>query len=508
MIKLELQQTDNVITAINKISSIKDLNVEVTIPEESVLFENILNLKLIQKQADKMEKSIEFVTDDEMGNILLESITGKTPEFTQEEEMPEYYEPKEKKTKKISLPHIPFPKILRIRKGALVIGLTIVTLIGSFIYYGITAPKAKATITVGSQPFTRSITVKVKGDSPSNVGEMVLRGITLSTSIEETLEKDTTGTKLVGEKAEGDITVYNRTSSKIKLEKGDSVTYKGGSEDLKFVLKSDVEVPAREDPLEPEAAMIPGEATVKIMAGDIGEDYNIDKGKTLEFSDYDKDELVAKTKEDISGGKSEEIKIVTEEDRTALSNDLRTISIQKAENTIKSKLAQNQRLIEGSIQTSISSEKFSSEIGDEKEKISLTQTAVAEALVYTDNDLNNFIDEYFKGVIPEGHYMPDKDKEVKVNVLGKSTNSVLSSKEADIQVTLRSVVIPDIKEDAVKESLKGKNDQEARIVIESLKNVEQYEFSISPAVPFFSKVPNDIDRIEVILIKEDKGESL
>ena len=509
MIKLELQQTDNVIAAINKISSIKDLNVEVSIPEESVLFENILNLKLIQKQADKMEKSLEFVTDDEIGNILLESITGKTPEFTQEEEeITEYFETKEKSSRKIKLPSIPFPRFLRIQKGALLIGLVLLTLIGSFIYYGITAPKAKATITVGSQPFTRSITVKVKGGTPSNVGEMILRGITLSTSVEEILEKDTTGTKVIGEKAEGEITVYNRTSSKIELEKGDRVTYKGGSEDLKYVLKSDVEVPAREDPLEPEAAMIPGEATVKITAGDIGEDYNIDDGKTLEFSDYDKDELVAKTKEDISGGKSEEIKIVTEEDRTSLSNDLKTLSIQKAENNIKSKLAQNQKLIEGSIQTSVSSEKFSAEIGDEKEKISLTQTAIAEALVYTDNDLNNFIDEYFKGVIPEGHYMPDKDKEVKVNVLGKSTNSVLSSKEADIQVTLRSIVIPDIKEDAVKESLKGKTDQEARVVIESLKNVEQYEFSISPVVPFFSKVPKDIDRIEVVLIKEDKGESL
>jgi hypothetical protein len=254
--------------------------------------------------------------------------------------------------------------------------------------------------------------------------------------------------------------------------------------------------------------MIPGEARVKIVASDIGDDYNIDDGKTLEFSDYDKDELVAKTKEDLSGGKSEEIKVVTAEDKTNLSNELKPISIKKAEESLRSKLAQTQKLVEGSIQTTVSSENFSADVDAEEDKLSLTQTVTAKALVYTNNDLNNFIDEYFKGVIPEGHYMPDKDKEVSVNVLGNSTNSILTSNEADIQVTLRSVVIPDIKEDEVKESLKGKTNQEARVIIESLKNVEQYEFSISPVVPFFSKVPKDANRIDVVIVKEDTGKSL
>ena len=70
MIKLEIQQTDNVIDVINKIKNISDLNIEITIPKESIIFENALNLKLVQQQADKMEKSVEFVTDDEIGNIL------------------------------------------------------------------------------------------------------------------------------------------------------------------------------------------------------------------------------------------------------------------------------------------------------------------------------------------------------------------------------------------------------------------------------------------------------
>lgn len=513
MMKLELQQTDNIVDTINKIKVIDDENIELVIPKESVLFENILNLKLIQHQAEKMEKTITFTTEDEVGNILLDSLSGKEIEYMIEDFEPEVEqaEPKNKtEFPKFKLPKINLPALPKFKKGPVVIILILVVLLGSFVFYGMTAPKAKASITVGSQPFTRSITVKVQAETSTNVEEMVLKGIKISTAVEESLEKETTGTKIVGEKAEGEVKIFNRTTSEIELEEGDKLTYKGKSTDLDYYLKDDVEVPPStpEDPLDPESKMIPGEATVEIKAEEIGDAHNIDEDKTLEFSDYDTDELVAKSEEDISGGKSEEIMIVTEEDRTNLSNELSSTSLKKAEESIKNKLSLGQKLIEGSTQTRITSENFSAEVDDETETISLTQSVTGEALIYYQNDLNNFIDEYFKSVIPENHYMPDKDKEVKVEVLGESTNSTLNSNEADIQVTLRSIVIPDIKEEEVKESLRGKTNEEAKNVIESLKNVEYYEFSISPVVPFFSKVPNDVGRIEVTIVKEDKGESL
>jgi len=77
--------------------------------------------------------------------------------------------------------------------------------IGGFIYYGKSAPEANVKITVGSLPFTRSITVKIKSDTPTDAKNLVLHGTTLTTTVEETIEKETTGTKIVGETAKGDI---------------------------------------------------------------------------------------------------------------------------------------------------------------------------------------------------------------------------------------------------------------------------------------------------------------
>jgi len=191
-----------------------------------------------------------------------------------------------------------------------------------------------------------------------------------------------------------------------------------------------------------------------------------------------------------------------------LSSQLREIAAQKTEESIKQKLGTSQKLIDGSIKTSVTSENFSAKVGDEKEKISLTLNATGEALVYNENDLNKFVNDYFKNVIPEGHYMPEKDKKITVNILGQSAGSVLNSTEADIQVTLSSIIIPDIKEEDVKENLKGKTNEEAKQYIDGLKNVESYEFNISPVVPFFSKVPKDVQRIDVTLNKTYKGEAL
>jgi len=511
MIKLELEQTDDVLSTINKIKNISDLNIELVIPEESVLFENILNLKLIHQQADKMEKSVEFSTTDEFGTVLLDILAGKDVERIPEDfgESPKRGMPS---LPRINLPHlnIKLPALGGAKKGALIFILILISLVGAFIYYGSTAPKAKAVITVGARPYTRSITIKVKSDASTDVGGMILKGTSLFTTVEETGEKDTTGTKTVGEAAKGEITFYNKTSSEIKLDKGDKITYKGKSTDLVYLLESDVKIPesAPQDPLDPASPLNPGEAKVKIEARDIGDIYNLEDGKSFEISGYKKGELEGKNKDKISGGSSKEIKVVTQEDMNNLSNELKTKVLQKAEESIKNKLGSSQKLIAGSTKTAVTSENFSAKVDDEKDKISLTQAATGEALVYSESDLNNFMDEYFKGVIPEGHYMPNTDKKVTVNVLGQSAGSVLNSTEADIQVTLSSIIIPDIKEDEVKKDLAGKTNQEARVVIDNLKNVDAYEFNISPVVPFFTKVPKNPDKIEVILNKEYKGEAL
>src|SRR3990167_5181055 len=71
MTRLELQIHDDVIASLNKIEEINDSGIELVIPEGSILFENILNLKLLNQQAVKLGKTIQFETIDELGSNLI-----------------------------------------------------------------------------------------------------------------------------------------------------------------------------------------------------------------------------------------------------------------------------------------------------------------------------------------------------------------------------------------------------------------------------------------------------
>jgi hypothetical protein len=87
-------------------------------------------------------------------------------------------------------------------------------------------------------------------------------------------------------------------------------------------------------------------------------------------------------------------------------------------------------------------------------------------------------------------------------VLGNSTNSVLSSTEADLQVTLKTSVVPIIDKVKIVESMAGKTKSEAQKILGSVKDVKNYEFKVVPNVPLFNKVPKDTGRIELTIENE------
>jgi hypothetical protein len=80
MTKLELEIHEDVISVINKIKSTNDAGIELIIPEGSVLFENVLNLKILEKEAEQTGKTLHFTTEDESGLNLIAAIKdGVTP---------------------------------------------------------------------------------------------------------------------------------------------------------------------------------------------------------------------------------------------------------------------------------------------------------------------------------------------------------------------------------------------------------------------------------------------
>ena len=223
MTKLELEVHDDALSTINKIKHLNDSGIELIIPEGSILFDNIISLKLISRAAEKNQKIIQFTTNDETGASLvnmLEEPSGQSGQDYQPREVEQatLYVPKKSHFgfKKPAIPHIKFPKF---KSGAALPVIILAILFGT-VFILSKKPVAYAKVVLNSLPLTRSTAIKVKSGGTSDAVKMELKGQTLDTNVEITDEVPTTGEKLVGKKADGEAIIYNKTVEEIKLEKG------------------------------------------------------------------------------------------------------------------------------------------------------------------------------------------------------------------------------------------------------------------------------------------------
>ena len=74
MTNVNIEIHDDVIEIYNKLKNIEETGIEIELPEGSVLFDNIINLKLLKKLLTKDGKVLTITTTDTKGNSFLEMI--------------------------------------------------------------------------------------------------------------------------------------------------------------------------------------------------------------------------------------------------------------------------------------------------------------------------------------------------------------------------------------------------------------------------------------------------
>lgn len=512
MTKLEVELHEDVVSVLHKLKDINDTGIELIVPEGAVLFDNVLNLKLLQKWSDKEEKVINFQTDDLHGQSMLMSLEdeGVPSEEIMEEDISAIEQ--EVPTQKFSMPKVKLAlPVIKLKKGrvffVLFLVLAFLGLSGFFGYKKVAQmPKAQVKIIVNSQPLTRSFEIKVKHNNDTDAENKILRGTTAESSLEDEVIIETTGEKIVGEKAEGEITIFNKTDEEKKFKEDTEVIYEDDDDDeYVYELKEDVTVPPREEasdstPAEPK--YISGNADVEVEAQEIGKDYNLDEGENLKIEDQDDSDYEAEVNEDIDGGKEETIMVVAQEDIDDATQRLLENSREKALRALGEKISGEQKLVGGSENVAIVKETFSHELEDETEELALSQTFSAKGLVYNPDDLDKLIELLMEEFVPEGFVLSTKERIVNVEVLGNTETTLLSSSEADLQVTLKTYVITDISEETIKQALMGKSPGDAEKYLGSIRNVKTYELNINPRIPLFDYIPKDESRIVINLERE------
>ncbi|MFA6519126.1 MAG: hypothetical protein WCV93_05805 [Candidatus Shapirobacteria bacterium] len=170
-----------------------------------------------------------------------------------------------------------------------------------------------ASVIVFLSPFSVDEKIPVVLGSSSVPTSLINLDIATSATI------STTGTKVIGDNAKGEITLYNKVSQAKNLPRGLILLDQGKK---KYELASPVQVPPSTAKLE-EGIIEMGQTKVSIIASDIGPEFNLATNTNLVFKDYPETELVARTSSEISGGNRSEVKIVSTADKTKITQEVK-----------------------------------------------------------------------------------------------------------------------------------------------------------------------------------------
>jgi len=376
-----------------------------------------------------------------------------------------------------------------VKKTAMFLGLSVLALfvVGFIAWWYL--PKAIVTVFIVPRDLKEvlAINIDTKGETP-NYSEKLLPGNvnTFQVSGEETIQA--TGTKTVGERSKGTVTIQNGTSASINLPAG---TILIAGNDLQFTLDSSASVSAAISPSSP------GTVNIEATADDIGAEYNLAKDESFKVGNYPKADVDAVATSDFSGGSSRQISAVSAEDQddllASLTQDLET----KARDEITVNMSADAYLLQGSETSDIITRNFSSKVGDEASNISLALELEVGVITVKKEDLINLANEILENKIPSGFVL--REEQLLVEFDFDEEENGLYKFTAEMTANL----LPEVDPDSLAKSIAGKYPSLAQDYLTSIPGFSRAEIRLKPSLPGrLGSLPRVINNIEIEVAAE------
>jgi hypothetical protein len=300
-----------------------------------------------------------------------------------------------------------------------------------------------------------------------------------------------TGTKLIGEEAKGEVVVFNGTSQKKTFEAGTTLASSTGVE---FSFDEVVEVASQSGTA---ADPVPGKVTAKVTAVAIGSESNLAAETEFLVANYSQSDYLARNESAFSGGTSREVQVVTQDDQekllAALTQDLETKSAEK----LKNELSSGESLIQESIKSTEVEKKFSQDVEEESEVLGLDLKLKTTGLIYGETELRQLIQEAIKDKVPDNFEFRSEASQ-----LAFELQEVTDQGVAIFTVKLSASLLPEMDLAKIRRDLVGKYPQIGKTYLDNLANVVGAQIELSPGLPerilTFPRVADNIDiQVEV-----------
>lgn len=312
--------------------------------------------------------------------------------------------------------------------------------------------------------------------SQSKPEELLLKATTTTKQLSGNDSIAASGIKLVGEKAKGTVTLFNKTDSPKKFTSGTEL--KNGQ--LRFVLDQDVEVASSSVSVSSSDSetKVFGKADVSATASLIGANYNIAKEQEMQVGDFTISTYAAKSKDDFTGGSSREVRVVSQEDKTKVLKNVQQILLAQATEEFKESSKDGISIIPTG-KTKVLKATYDAEIGEEVSSLTLDLELEVEAVAYSQEDMKALLKTVLASEIPAGYTLSDQDPSILTDSSQKiATDSVKT--RIDIALNVSSQAIPVLNTDTIKSEIAGKVLAQAQSMLNSTTGILESSITIYP----------------------------
>ncbi len=402
------------------------------------------------------------------------------------DDLPPKSAPKEpSKSKPKGMGKINIPNFNAFRKKFFLLGaaglLLIVFLVWAFIF----APAATITISAKTSAVTIDRNLHLNPALPeSKINELQIKTTAQQIKKSTSVEFDATGTKDVGEKASGRVSLTNGSDSDaITVPAGTTFTAAGGQ---KFASTTGVTVPGARVA---GGSIVAGTASVTVTAADIGPEYNI-PAQSYGVQGYNN---LGASGEQMAGGTKEKVTVVSDEDVAKAKEKLTGQDANGVKNDLRGQFGSDAIVIEESFMSDVGSPSVSPKVGEQAKKAKLTIETTYTLLGLPRKDIKQVLDDVLQDALN-----------------GKSNQSIFSDGSNNIQFqafqklndgayTARLVTTGyigttiDTKQFA--EQVKGKKQGEIEQIASGIPGVDKIDTKFSPF--WVTSAPSNADKITI-----------
>jgi len=468
---------------------IKKLSFDQTVKIFAKIITSQVNPEIEEVQPDLEVQDLEEVDSDELG-FAPETLDQPSPtpplptpvvpvmtfeQYNKEATQTSFSEtpPKPKSKLSFKFPKLSKPKLPKF--GVLLLAL--LALIPLLIFVPQLISQGQVIMFVTPYTFEESLTVTLDPQSTSmDVSNKIIPVKQKVFELESTASIDTTGTKLIGENAKGEITVFNKLDKVVEIPKGSVLS---DSSDHKYTLDNTVQVPASTSDFE-KGVITLGQTKTVITAQSIGAEYNIPKDTQLNFTDIPSTSITSKSNQPFSGGSSRQISAVAQSDRANLEAKIKQDIKDNLQQKIDKEINNVSGLINDSIKIKQNSIDYSREVGEEAEVLDGAVNASVTALILDPNIKTEIINKFLSdnSNFNDAQINPDDfDIQFQMSTTDSSSLSAL--------MTISGKSPPKIDTQEIKKSIAGKSIRAATAYIKD-NYVQAYGYQVKTTGP----VPN------------------